>query len=93
MTIWRVGMLAVYIGPQEDGFPHIGTSGLKVRGIYRVVGIEFSPVYPYPGLVIEGEGDWPIASTSFRPLNDAEDDAELIAKIKSCKSIRIPVEA
>lgn len=98
MTIWRAGMLAVCVDATPS--PVWGSCGLVERKIYRVVGIDC--VRPHSlfgeGLCIFVEGATIQRrvghhTARFRPLNDAEDDAELIARIKNCKPARKPVRA
>lgn len=100
MTIWRAGMLAVCV---DDGPPKtLGgrleadreyIANLKKGEIYRISHVvvgNFDPSFVGLGDINKRAGG---CSTRFRPLNDAEDDASLIARIKRCKPARKPVEA
>lgn len=75
----------------------------RFRGIYRVGAVWVNP--PCPDrlhVLMEGEqpyhikGDpWPLGWNvgRFRKLNDGEDDAELIERIKTCRPVRQGVPA
>ncbi|MCW2405063.1 hypothetical protein M2336_001692 [Sphingobium sp. B1D7B] len=96
--IWRVGMLACCIkhGPWTADEPINAIDLLypdpEYGDILRVSAVER---YDDDILVLVFDGLYPGGYTAdrFRPLNDAEDDAELIARIKNCKPARIPVRA
>lgn len=92
MTIWKAGMLAVCVNVDRLRTGNIvGTAGERFRigQIYRVRGVSIHPKHFGEVLYLHGD-DKCAASIRFRPLNDAEQDADLIAKIKRCKPARIP---
>ncbi len=101
MTIWKAGMLAVCVrgGPRDKDEVtglYAGPDGfvLAAKSIYRVKKIIAAvDGSGRVGLLLEGMPGSGWFSDRFRPLNDAEQDADLIAKIKRYKPARQPVEA
>lgn len=67
------------------------TTALRLLGVgrhYRVIGVIPPAALCLSGVTHPFGGGYHVAR--FRKLNDGEEDAELIARIKSCKPIKQP---
>lgn len=93
MTIWKAGMLAVcvHMKPRCSN-AYGGLERLKKGAIYRVTYVtrDFGEICLGFDSVRSDSPDGSFWAARFRPLNDAEQDESLIAKIKNCKPARTP---
>ena len=95
MTFWQAGMQAVCI---TESWTNVGPGVIERTPIYRHVYkvVRVALLYGHEALVLEGfPPEHGFGAGAFRPLNDTENDAELIARIKNClpQRQREPVEA
>lgn len=101
MSDIQPGDLVVCINVSDADAPHprrrAALARLRVGRHYRVLGTGMAPLGGAPSLRLAGVGNADInplykdlwREWRFRKLNDGADDAELIARIKSCKPERI----
>ena len=70
---------------------------LRNGGLYRVERMVKTDRFGHPGVKLVGlpvtSTGWGYRTDRFRKLNDGEDDAELIARIRKCSPNRVPVTA